>query len=441
MDSFLYYILILLPLPLLIILIKRNHYSYCLPPFVAFLGIYIFNIIGSLEVIKNNNLFSWRYYFSLLTIILMFYLFYLFIFIFGKKLYINWRRLNIKAGYSQNIGAILLLFWAFSIFMFYVYYKKNGLPAIFNISLFDYNDIYKIRAAKSTNLAEGMHWYRLAFSTIPSFIFVYTFILMRLKSSRKLKAIFFLNLPIVLFFSSLTLHKKPFAYLILYMLIIEFSINKRKIGFKKLFIYFIGIFGCIAMMLRIYLLNRDIVEVITILPKYFYNRICVAYTVAHAHILSIFPEKHDFFYGATLGNPGQIFPYSPVNLSQFLEYWVYGRLGNYSSPSFSQGYANFGLTGIIVIVLVMFLQIIMLQIIFKKCPQNSLFLSIYVLIIPKMLEYSHTSIQGAIGNIFILFAIMTIFLVYVSNDFLKYLGDSNNLISRANCNYGIGNNQ
>lgn len=420
MSILLYSILLILPLPLFIFLIKRKHYLYCLPPFVALIGIYLFDIIGSIEVIRDEQLFSYMYYYSLLLIIVLFYLFYMVVFSFKKKLYIDWSIMH--SSRADSLTPLLMALWSYSFFMLYLYYLKHGLPAVFHISLFDFNDIYAIRAEKSTSLPEGNHWYRFAFSTIPAFIFVYTYILKRLRPSRKTRTVFYLNLPLVLFFSSLTLHKTPFAYLVLYVLLINFFIKGKSIGFKKLLGYFAIGTGTIIVMLRLYLLDRSFMDVLMLTPYYLYRRICIVYTKAHAYIIQIFPDQHNFFYGTAFGNPGHILPYEPVNLSQFLGYWVHGGLVNYSAPSFSQGYANFGFLGFMLIILLMFLQIILLQIVFKKCPKNPLFLALYVLIIPNMLGYAHTSIQAIIGEIFVLFSIACVFTYYFSRDVAISLG-------------------
>lgn len=422
MNILLYSILLVLPLPLFMFLIKRKHYLYCLPPFVALIGIYLFDIIGSIEVIRDEQLFSDMYYYSLLLIIVFFYLFYAIAFSFRKKLYIDWSITH--STRADSLTPLLAILWSYSFFMLYLYYLRHGLPAVFHISLFNYNDIYAIRAEKSTNLPEGGHWYWFAFSTIPAFNFVYTYILKRLRPSKKTKAVFYFNLPLVLFFSSLTLHKTPFAYLVLYILLIIFFLKGKSLGFKRLLAYFAIGTGSIIIMLRLYLLDRSFIDVLMLTPYYLYRRICIVYTKAHAYIIQIFPDQHDFFYGTAFANPGHILPFEPVNLSQFLGYWLSGSLQNYSAPSFSQGYANFGFPGFILILLFMFFQIILLQIVFKKCPKNPLFLTLYVLIIPNMLGYANTSIQAIISVIFVLFSIACIFAYYFSRDVTIILGQS-----------------
>lgn len=425
MNMLLYAILLLLPLPLFIFIIRRKHHLYCFPPFVALIGIYVFIIVGSFEVIRDERLFSNMYYYSILLIIIFFYIFYIVVFSFGRDLYINWSVTSHSNIDSNIIIPVLAILWSYSFLMLYLYYQRHGLPTVFDVNMFQYVDVYAIRAEKSTNLPEGMHWYVLAFTTIPSFIFSYTYILNRLTSTTITKTIFYFNLPLVLFFSSLTMHKIPFAYLVLYIVLINFFINGKSLGFKKLLGYFAISTGTIVIMIRLYLMDRSFVDVLELVPLFLYNRICVVYTKAHASIVQIFPLQHDFFYGtAFFPNPGNVLPFDPINLSQFLGRRVTGILQNYASPSFSYGYANWGFMGFLLVILMMFFQIILLQIIFKKCPKNPLFLAIYVLIIPKMLGYSNQGFFGIIDALFILLSITIVFIYNLSRDMTMHIGKS-----------------
>ena len=415
MNTLLYLIIVLLPLPLLAFILARNHYLYCLPPFIAFIGIFLLNVIGAIEVINDKALFSYTYYFSLLSIIALFYIFYATIFRFKRALHIDWTVVRYED--ANVIYTLLVPLWTISCLLLFLYYQRYGLPALFHISLNEYFDIYTLRADKSTNLPGGMHWYRFGFKTIPAFIFICTYILKCLNPTRKTKALFYLNLPLVLFFSTLTLHKTPIAYLLLYALLIKFFVAGKPLGFGRVLGYASLGVGTILVIFRLYLLDRGFIEILGKFPYYLFRRICIVYTKNHASIIQIFPDQHDFFFGKAYTNPGRLLPFEPVNLSQFLAFWVDGRLANKASPSFSQGYANFGFSGLLLTILLIFLQIMFIQFIFKKCPPNVIFLAIYVLLIPNMLGYAHNSIQAVASPIFILFSIACVVAFYFLKDF------------------------
>jgi hypothetical protein len=423
MNFLLYLTLLVLPLPLFHLILKHKHYLYCLPPFMALIGIYLFNLIGSINVINDESLFSYKYYYSLLTIIIFFYAFYIIVFSFGNKLYIDWS--TMQAQHSSGIVLFLIALWSYSFYMFFLYYKRHGLPPLFGISLFQYTDIYALRAEKTTSLPEGMYWYRMGLATIPSLIFIYTYVLKVLYGTRKYKFIFYINLPLVLLSVSLTLSKSAYVYLLFHILLVNFLLKGGQFELKKLYGYIsLGVISMI-LMIRIYLWDRGFIDVLELAPRFLFRRICVVYTQAHAYIVQIFPDQHDYFDGlAFFPNPGSILPFEPVSISQFLGYWAHGVLQNYSTPSFSQGYANFGFQGIILVVLLMFFQILLFQIIFKECPKNPLFLALYIFLAEKMMRYAIEPIQSVIPEELIIFYLLIILLYY----FLS----SSNLILREN---------
>jgi hypothetical protein len=161
----------------------------------------------------------------------------------------------------------------------------------------------------------------------------------------------------------------------------------------------------------LYLLDRDFFAVIEIVPNFLFERIFGAYSEAHAHIIKIFSESHDLFYGKTFANPAGIFPYEPINLAQYLGYLAHGSsLENYSYPSYSEGFANFGWLGFYMIVLMMFAQITIFQIIFKECKKNTINLTIYVIFIEKIFHYGNEPIQLIFAEELILFIMIVLIL-------------------------------
>ncbi len=222
--------------------------------------------------------------------------------------------------------------------------------------------------------------------------------------------------------------------LVLYIILIKLFLQSDSFKFRKVIGYIIIGTGTIIGMLRLYLLDRSFLDVLKLFPSYMYSRICISATKAHAHVIQIFPDQHDFFYGTAFANPGHLLPFEPVNLSQFLGYWLRQRLENYSSPSFSQGYANFGIAGFLLIVTLMFFQLLLFQFMFRRLPKNSLFLTFYVLIIPNMIGYASTSIQAVFEVIFVLFCITSAVVYYFAIDTVFNIKREKKMQQVENCN-------
>lgn len=410
--------------------IKRNHYRYCLPPFVALLGIYVFDIIGSFEVIGDEAVFTWTYYCSLAAIVVCFYLFYIAVFRLKTRLFIDWRTVRDTPVYQGQL--LLIVLWVFSFCILLLYYQRHGLPAVFQLDFSRYADIYAIRGERSTNLPEGMHWYRFAFNTVPAFTFVYTYVLKYVSPTRTHKLVFYANSILVMIFASFTLHKSPFMYLVLYLLIVDLVLRDRPPTLKKFVGYTSAGLGTVVLMMFLYLRNKGLGEFALLVPGFLLRRICVVYTMAHAHIIQIFPREHDFFMGRALfPNPHDILPFEPVNLSQFLGSRVYGVLMNYACPSFSEGYANFGIPGCALVVIVMFVQIFVVQAVFKKFPRNPIYLALYVVLIPQMLGYGFQGIEAIIDVIYILFGMAVVFLYYFLRDASRCLANRGSAADEA----------
>ena len=411
-----YLILLFLPVPLVHSILKAKHYKKWLFPFIALIGFYIFIVIGSVGIIYEKELFSYEYYFTILIIECSFYVYYYFIDVFSRNRNTNIHWGDFDCGDTAVNYAIVLLLWLWSFSIFYLYYQRHGPPVLFEINFTRFTDIYALRAEKLTNLPEGAHWYNLGFIGIPSFLIVFTYILKKKARTLKYKILFDANLPLALLFMSLDVTKTQYVYLLTYFFILNIFIEEKAINLRKIAFYVSIVFICITLIMRIYLMDRSFYEVLKLMPAFLFNRIFVVYSEAHAYITKIFPYRHGYFYGATFSNPGGILPYKPINIAQFLGWWVNSaEVQNYSLPSFSEGYANFGIIGFVLIMMIMFLQILLLQMFFKWCPKNPLFLAIFIFMAEKMLHYAIEPIQLILPEELLFFFLITIGLYYFKN--------------------------
>jgi len=414
MNYVLYLFLIAFPIPLIILIFKYKTYTYVFSAFISFIGIYMFIIVGSIEVINDKDLFSFKYYFSLFIILFLFYIFYIFIFLLGKRLYINLSE-NITLVKDRFSLTFIVCLWSISILTFIVYFNRHGLPVIFDIDIKDYVDIYALREEKWSFLSEGSHWYKAGFFTIPQIAVIYSYIYKII--NKKYRFFFYTNLIIGIFFLIFSATKSPIVELIFCLFITRLLLKEMSI--KLLFFYFVLFLMVIFALLSLYYLDKSPSEVFTSLFDYLVMRILVDYTMTHAYVLNIFPDLHDYFYGLTFGNPGNIFPFTSISLSHFINVWVYGVVANCSVPSFSEGYANFGFLGFLIILLIMFFQIIIFQIIFKYLPVNVFVISLYIFFSVNMLNYAISSIENVFPLELILIFSILFFVYYIIQQFKK----------------------
>ena len=413
-----YVLLMVLPLPLFYVAVIKRHFVYFLPPFLSLLGIYVYNIIGSHHVLNDPVLYSEKYFYTLLSIIFLYYPFYAVIFLLGKKVKIDWRE---TLDENENINLLFVAcLWAISFYFVNLYIQRHGLPPIFSLtSSLEYVDIYALRAEKATSLTEGSHWYNMGFYTVPSFIFIYTYVLYSLHQTRKYKYLFYSSIPLIILMFFSFLGKGGIIYLLCYFITIKLLVKYHEVKSSHVKYYIVIGMASIILILRLYLLDRSFYDVLALLPHYMFERICLTYTDGYAIMLNIFPLKHDYFYGVAFGNPGHVFPFEPVDLSQFLGMFLHGGLENYSVPAYAQGYANFGVAGIYMIVLLMFMQMLIVQVFFKSLRRNPIFLSVYIYIVVRMIDYAKEPIQGIIAEEYILFALFVCAVYYLIRDVYK----------------------
>ena len=261
----LYFILVVSPLVLISQWYKRSLISGFMTLSMSFFGVILFNLLGSISVLNDSSLFSLGYFLSLMLIIVMFYVYSILLMRYRRKLVIQWKD-KIRVSDNEPVVPLLLFLWGISFSILFVYVQHNGMPALFEYDLIDANDVYALRAEKSTNLSEGSHWYRFGFNRIPTFVLIYIYVLHRTSGTKMSKTLLVLNLPLVVAFSSFSMHKSSIIYLVLNVLLVRVALRDIKLnlyqGLKYLTLSFISIVG----MLRLYLMDRPFGDVLLLAP-------------------------------------------------------------------------------------------------------------------------------------------------------------------------------
>lgn len=394
--------LLLLPLPLILWAVLSGHYRRCLPPFLAVVGIYGFTCIGAGRVIYHPALYSDAYFYSMLLVIGCCYLMYAVLLMLGPTVEVDFSSLERDPSWLSYVVTAVPL-WAISCGLLALYISRHGLPPLFALtSGFEYVDFYALRAEKTTRLPEGTHWYVLGLKTIPYLLLAYSYVLRLQRRTWATTAVFYLTGIATLAFATSFANKDVLLHLALILLVTRLYWGGG-IRFRQLALYgFIGI-ASVFLFYRLYLLDRPAGAVLSIFGKYLAERLLFIYAEAHAHLIQIFPREHAFFDGQALANPGGLLPYTPVDLSQFLGDRALGAAANYASPSFSFGYANFGMPGIPLVLGLMIVQIVVLQALFRRAPRTPFLLALYALITERMIKYGSESLQNVFSEEFVVF--------------------------------------
>ena len=407
--------LVILPLPLLFWAVRSGHYRHCLAPFIAVAGIYVFTCLGAPHVVSQAALYSDRYFYTMVVVILCCYALYGILVGLGPAVETDYSDLA-----PEPLGRTLLLFgvlWTYSVGIMVLYMSRHGAPPLLTVlGGGHFVDVYAVRAEKTTSIAEGTQWYILGLQTIPYFTFIYSYVLKTLRPGWATRALFLMSLVVALTLATSFANKDVLLHLAMFVLLTRICIVPARLRLRTALLFGALGLGSVYLFLRLYLLDRDSLAVLRLFGGYLADRILYVYAEAHAYVVQIFPQQHAYFDGSALANPGGIFPFTPIELSRYLGYRVLGHVANYSTPAFTHGYANFGIPGLFLIMGVMGVQLLFVQAVFRRLPRTPLFASIYVLMAERMLKYGSEPIQSVIAEEVVLFLGVTVILHYVTRD-------------------------
>jgi hypothetical protein len=410
-------VLLLLPLPLLVWAVLSGHYRRSLVPLVAVAGIYVFTCVGAGRVIYDPALYTDAYFYTMVLVILGCYAAYGVILATGSSTQVDYVGISTERATGRTLILFTLL-WTYSAAMLALYVSRHGAPPLIPILTGSGPvDVYAIRAEKTTSLREGSHWYVLGLQTVPYFTFIYAYALRTLERTRKTALLFAVSLVVTLGFATSFANKDVLLHLALYVILVQACLGRKGVRLRSALLYAALGLGSVFLFLRLYLMDRGALAVLSLFGRYLADRLLFVYAEAHALILQIFPQEHAFFYGQAFANPGGILPFVPVDLSQFLGYRVLGHLANYASPSFSHGYANFGVAGLLLILAIMTAELVVIQLVFRRLPRSLLFLSAYVLVAERMIRYGSESIQNVVAEEVVLFLVGVIVIHALLQDF------------------------
>ncbi|HKT61220.1 MAG TPA: hypothetical protein VJQ46_14300 [Gemmatimonadales bacterium] len=383
----------LLPVPLLLFILRTGHYRFCVGPAIAVAAIWAFNCVGAPVVMSEPALATERYAGVMLLAIAMLYVTYAVLFGLGRRVLVSYQDMQADETSLEALPVFLAL-WVYAGVMLAVYVSRHGAPAIFALAGgLRYIDFYAVRASKLTDLPEGSQWYMLALRTLPFFATVYAYALWRSQPSRWTRLWFWLTLTLTAACALSFATKDALLHLPLLIVIAQLCLAGQQFRFRRLMGYVALSLASVLVIWRFYLLDLPLGRVSSVLLVALWNRLFVIWAEGQSLLVNIIPQNHDYFWGAAFGNPGGLLPFEPVDISRFLGYWSLGHLANYNTASFGQGYANFGLAGVALVLLVMIVQLVGFQMLFRWLPKTPLFLAIYTLFADRMLSYGTQSLQ------------------------------------------------
>ena len=422
MNQLIGVLIAVLPVPLLALIVRSGHYRYCVGPAIAIGSVWAFNCLGAAVVIADPGLDTERYAGLMLLVIVMLYVTYAVLFGLGRRVLVTYEEIRADESLREAMPLFLAV-WGWAAAMFALYVSRHGPPAILALAGGGGAvDLYAVRAEKLTDLSEGSQWYMLSLRTLPFLATVYAYALWYVHRTRLTRLWFWITLALTAASALSFATKDALVHLPLLLLIAQVCVSGRNFRFRRVLGYVALSLGSVLLIWRFYLLEQPLGEVASVLLSALAERLFVAWAEGQSLLVSTFPQQHDYFWGAAFGNPAGLLPFEPVDISRFLGFWSLGHLANYNTASFGQGYANFGFAGVVLVLLVMVVQLIGFQMLFRWLPKTPLMLAVYCLFADRMLSYGTQSLQLVFSEEVVLAVVLLVAAHYAGRALLSGVG-------------------
>ena len=302
---------------------------------------------------------------------------------------------NIQLNKLENL--ILFFLLLFVLVVVALYLSKISRIAILVALLDGIQESHIARSSMGNNFSGKYHWYRLVIHDLANVITFSFFAAYLLKKEKIHFILFAFSFLVSAFTALMATQKAPIAWLLIGLFMVYVAVRHR--GFypiRKVIIFFPAIIGILVLAYVYFMGVSDVsIALSRVFSRAFAGSIQPAY-----HYLEFFPTHHDFLYGASLPNPGGIFPYQPYALTTEIMNWVNpsdidkGIVGSMPTVFWGEAYANFGYAGLIFIPFLVGFLLYVVDIFVSKITDTPLKIGFYVWI---LVHYKSLATKGFSG--------------------------------------------
>lgn len=323
-----------------------------------------------------------------------------------------------KRKYYYKLYSVKLLYFIITsicIMVGFLYLSNFGFDqiAIFNFEKSPI-ELMKIRSDMGNSFTGKYHWYEAFMRGGLSLMLYASFAVFLETKINFYKLLFITTFIFGIFIFSISGEKSPAAWLMIGVFITYVVINNAGVINKKI-IYYFSIVLIVAVSIITILAISTLSEGADISHVLIY-RLFLGYLQAGYYHLSLIPSIIPFQYGATISNPGSIFPYTPFSLSTEIAAIVSpdlqknGVVGSFPTMYWGEAYANFGIYGVVTIstLLGIYLQLIVKLV--GKMQSGAVKVAIFVWII---MHYSSLAFSGLSWILFDVKFMVVIIISYI----------------------------
>ncbi len=313
---------------------------------------------------------------------------------------------------NQKLEKIILstMFGISIIFLtLYISIIKIENVAIFNVlGIYDSVNFAKLRSGMTNNFPGKYHWFKLFIHEFIMIVAISLFIYF-LKDKTRFKFLMFsFGFIIATFTLTMALEKSLFIQYLIGLFIAAYLIEKKQ------FLRKVSILGTAVVLISgiLYLFFYNLENYMVAL-NHTLNRILISQWEGLYYYLKIFPSQINFLYGTSFPNPGGIFPWEPISISQLVALIVLGKSETIGSiPTFFWGemYANFGTIGVFITPFFVGLVLFFVESVFRKFRFSAFVTSIYIW---SILHYKDLAMTGLSSFVFDFYAFMVFSLIVI----------------------------
>jgi oligosaccharide repeat unit polymerase len=377
----LYFITVFIYITWLVYAVKTNKLLKFPIISTVFMGLFIFNALGSILIIfpdsmARNDYFSYDYILMLNVQAIIFYaLTSIYFYFFGGNK-------PIKPTQAKKVDKFFLyILFIFLLLLLLFFFYKVGIPPLLKIlsgkfgsrnEIIDYRTetIYSVNATLAS----------LVFDIIPMLVGTYAFLNIFIQKKRLYYNYLITGLCVLI--AALpggkgSILRIAIALFFAYLLIQSESSNApRKVIFPKRAL--LGLSTAFIPVLSLFNVYYGSDFSVFEQLKLLIYRIIGVYSESLAATVT-YTEKYGFLNGRTLPNIKGILNHNPIQIGKEMHIFLFNSTrGNAPISTLAEGYINFGWPGFVLFAIVTFIIVITIQEIFRSMPRNLFTLSLIV---------------------------------------------------------------
>ena len=318
---------------------------------------------------------------------------------------------NIK---QKNVELILVFFLFFLVcVVLMLYLSKLSSIALFAVLEFGSSAAGVSRSVMGNDFSGKYHWYKVFiydFANIVTYVTFYYYLTYR----NKLNTFLFLaSLCLSVFTAIMATEKGPIVWLLIGMFV-TYTLAKNDGAYpvRKLIPFVIMVMATLIVSYIYFMGSLDVLSALTsVFSRTFAGSIEPVY-----YYLQYIPQHHDWLYGQSFPNPGNLLPHTPFLLPKEImsgvhpELTAQGIVGSMPAVFWAEMYANFSWVGVLITPFFVGFLLYSVECVFSFMPATPLKVGVYVWV---LLHYKNLANSGLFGFIFDFYLIIIVF-VYIT---------------------------